>query len=282
MTDSLAPVALVTGTSTGIGLHTAVALARGGHRVMATMRDPSRSGALRKAADAAGVDLEIRELDVTDQESAAGCVHDVVREHGRLDVLVNNAGAGRVGTTEQVSLADVQATMDVNFFGVVRMTQLVLPVMRTAGHGRIVTISSVGGVVGQPFNDAYCAAKFAVEGLMQSLAPVAERMGVRVLLVEPGAVASEFVSNAGDSVAKATHESSPYAALLSGYMERVGSSFADAQSPAEVAEVVAAACTDDDPVFRRQTSAAATGFAGLSLADMDGSKVMAQTRGWLG
>jgi len=109
----------------------------------------------------------------------------VLDQHARLDVLVNNAGRGRVGPLEQLDDGALQEQLDVNYLAVARLTRLVLPIMRAAGHARIVTVTSVGGVVGQPFADAYCAARLAVEGLMQSQAPVAARFGVDVCVVEP-------------------------------------------------------------------------------------------------
>lgn len=145
-------VALVTGTSSGIGLWTAVEFAAAGLHVVAT---------------------------------------------GGIDVVVNNAGRGLVGTLEQLDDATLQAQLDVNYLAVARLTRCVLPVMRAAGHGRVVTVTSVGGAVGQPFADGYCAAKFAVEGLMQSLAPVVAQFGVDISIVEPAAVASHFVANTG-------------------------------------------------------------------------------------
>ena len=172
-------IALVTGTSSGIGLHTALGLARAGLSVVATVRDTSRADALREAADSAGVDLDIRALDVTDADAATALIADL----GVVDVLVNNAGRGAVGTLEQLSDADLQAQLDTNYLSVARLTRLVLPGMRERGHGRIVTVTSVGGAVGQPFADAYCGAKFAVEGLMQSLAPVVAPFGIDVAIL---------------------------------------------------------------------------------------------------
>ncbi|MEP6650583.1 MAG: SDR family NAD(P)-dependent oxidoreductase, partial [Lapillicoccus sp.] len=189
-------VVLITGTSSGIGLETAVEAAVRGHLVVATLRDPDRAQPLRTAASAAGVELDVRTLDVTDSGAVEECIADVVRDHGRLDCVVNNAGSGYVGTVENDTLEDVRAVLEVNFFAVVALTRAALPHLR-ASHGRVVTVSSVGGVVGQPFNEAYCAAKFAVEGFMESLAPVAASVGVRVVVVEPGAVSSEFVANVG-------------------------------------------------------------------------------------
>ncbi|MDQ1663797.1 MAG: hypothetical protein QOJ68_3777 [Blastococcus sp.] len=169
-----------------------------------------------------------------------------------------------------------------------RLTRLVLPAMRAARTGRIVTVTSVGGVVGQPFADAYCAAKFAVEGLMQSLAPVAARFGIDVCVVEPAAVGSDFVANidphlAGTGAAReeGDQDGDPYAELRAAYLRRAAGSFAQAQTPQDAAAVVAEAATTERPRFRWQTSATAGAFAGLSLADLDGSSVLGQTASWL-
>jgi len=273
---SAMPTALVTGTSTGIGLATAVGLAAAGHRVIATMRDPGRADALLAAAGAAGVEVEVAALDVTDPAAAA----DLVARLGSIDVLVNNAGQGSLGTLEQLDDAALQAQLDVNYLAVARLTRLVLPGMRAAGSGRIVTVTSVGGAVGQPFADAYCAAKFAVEGLMQSLAPVAARFGVTVSIVEPAAVGSAFVANVAGRDRAAADD--PYAPLLAAYLDRTATAFAAAQTPEGAAAVIVEAATTSAPRFRWQTSAAAVAFAGLSLADLDGSRVLNQTSGWLG
>ncbi|MFI9271413.1 SDR family NAD(P)-dependent oxidoreductase [Kitasatospora sp. NPDC052896] len=274
-------VVLITGTSSGIGLATAIAAARAGFRTVATLRDPARAGALREAAAEAGVELDVRALDVTDAASVASCVEGVLADHGRLDAVVNNAGAGHVGTIENGTVEDVRQVMEVNFFGVVQVTKAALPHLREVG-GRVVTVSSVGGVIGQPFNEAYCAAKFAVEGFLESLAPVAGAVGVGVHVVEPGAVASEFVSNVGIDQERAVADAGPYGPALAGYLARTNEAFANAaQSPAEAAEVVLAALTEPRPAFRLQTSAAARGFAGVKLSDLDGSAVQRLTGAWI-
>lgn len=263
--------AIVTGTSSGIGLHTAVGLAVAGYRVIATVRDVGRAEALLAAADAAGAQLDVRRLDVTDVAGARELVESV----GAVDVLVNNAGRGAVGTLEQLTDVDLQAQLETNYLSVARLTRLVLPGMRERGRGRIVTVTSVGGAVGQPFADAYCAAKFAVEGLMQSLAPVVAPFGVEVSIVEPAAVASAFVESV-DRI-----EAGPYEDLLQAYLDRTATSFASAQSPEDAARTVIEAATTPEPKFRWQTSDAAVRFAGLSLADLDGSRVISATSTWL-
>ncbi|MGW4058671.1 SDR family oxidoreductase [Amycolatopsis sp. NPDC004747] len=272
-------VALITGTSTGIGLATAVLAARRGFRAVATLRDPGRADRLRKAAADAGVELDVRPLDVTDARSVGAAVEGVLADHGRLDVLVNNAGAGHLGTLEQEPLSAVRETMEVNFFGVAETTRAALPALRASG-GRVITVTSVGGVVGQPFNEAYCAAKFAVEGMMESLAPVAAAQGVTVCVVEPGAVATEFVNNVGVDE-RLFASAGPYAESLNKYIANVTKSFRGAQTADEVAEVILAAMTTETPAFRIQTSKWAEDFTAAKLADRDGSAVQRMTSGWL-
>ncbi|MDQ1177779.1 short-subunit dehydrogenase [Microbacterium sp. SORGH_AS 421] len=269
--DETMTLALVTGTTSGIGLHTAIQLAQRGVTVIATVRDTARADALRSAASEAGVELDIRALDVTDAEAARA----LIEATGPVDILVNNAGRGAVGTLEQVSDDELQEQLETNYLSVARLTRLVLPGMRERGSGRIVTVTSVGGAVGQPFSDAYCGAKFAVEGLMQSLAPVVAPFGVDVSIVEPAAVASSFVA----SVHRAAP--GPYAELQQAYLDRAATSFASAQSAEDAAKTVVEAATTSAPRFRWQTSDAATQFAGLSLGDLDGSRVLGVTAGWV-
>ncbi|MGX1971058.1 SDR family oxidoreductase [Streptomyces kronopolitis] len=274
-------VVLVTGTSSGIGLAAAVAAAQAGWQVVATLRDPSRAGALRTAAAEAGVELDVRQLDVTDETSVATAISGVLADHGRLDAVINNAGAGHLGTLENESVDEVRTVMEVNFFGVLHVSKAALPHLRATG-GRLITVTSVGGVVGQPFNEAYCAAKFAVEGYMESLAPVAAATGVSVSVVEPGAVATEFVNNIGLDIQAEVDAAGPYAKPLQAYLERTTAQFLNgAQTPAEAAETVLEALTADRPAFRLQTSDWARGFTGTKLTDLDGSAVVGLTAGWV-
>ena len=279
----MSPVALVTGTSSGIGLSTAIAAARHGFTVVATLRDTGKDTALRAAAESAGVTLDIRRLDVVDGASVAACIDGVVADHGTLDVLVNNAGRGFVGTIEQVSMGEMRDVMEVNFFGVVATTKAALPHLRASG-GRVITVTSVGGVVGQPFNEAYCAAKFAVEGFMESLAPVAATVGVRVSVIEPGPVATEFVNNVGVDVDKMFAEGGDYTPAMQAYLTHVMAEFANPESVQtgnQVADVVLTAMTTDSPAFRHQTSPWAKEFCGYKISDHDGSAVVGMTSDWV-
>ncbi|MFJ8011364.1 SDR family NAD(P)-dependent oxidoreductase [Streptomyces sp. NPDC096339] len=279
--DSSLRTVLITGTSSGIGLAAAIAAARARWRTIATLRDTGRADALRKAAAEAGVELDIRQLDVVDEESVAAAVASVIADYGRLDAVVNNAGAGHVGTLELESVADVREVMDVNFFGVLNVSKAALPHLRATG-GRLITVTSVGGVIGQPFNEAYCAAKFAVEGYMESLAPVAAAVGVGVSVIEPGAVATEFVNNIGLDIDARIAAAGPYADAMRHYIDRTVGQFLDgAQTPAGAAEAVMEALTAEEPAFRIQTSEWARGFTGTKLADRDGSAVLGMTGAWV-
>jgi NAD(P)-dependent dehydrogenase (short-subunit alcohol dehydrogenase family) len=277
----MAKVALVTGTSTGIGLSTAVILAKAGFEVVATMRDPGKSGPLLERAGKEGVKVHVARLDVEDQESVGECVAGVLQDHGRIDVLVNNAGAGRLGSLEQLTMSDVKQTFEVNFFGVWRVTQAVLPTMRAARSGRVITVSSVGGLIGQPFNDAYCAAKFAVEGLMESLAPVAAQFGVHVSLIEPGPVHTEFVASVRADVAGrgGAPLPEPYPALLAAYTAGSAQRFAaNGQSGDDIARVMLEAATAEAPHLRYPTSDFARAISSRKLVDPTGDGILAATR----
>jgi len=274
------PVAVVTGTSAGIGLHTAVGLARHGVRVVATMRDPARSGPLLDEAARAGVDLDLLACDVIDDAQATACIDEVLARHGRLDILINNAGQGHDGTLEELSLDDLRAQLEVNFFGVARMTKLVLPSMRLARFGRIVSVSSIAGAVGQPFNDAYCASKFAMEGLMQSLSIVVAEFGIGVSVVEPGPVATGFVDSLHEPSGGAPGDD-PYARARAAFAAVSAGGFSRAQSAESAAAVVVEAALTSEPRFRWQTSKMASTIVGYSLADTDGATVASRLGEWI-
>jgi len=277
-------VALVTGTSSGIGLFTAVQLAQAGLAVVATMRNPAKAEALKAEAAAAGVELDVRALDVQDAASIAACVNGVLGDYGRIDLLVNNAGSGFLGTMEETTFEQLTQVMDVNFYGVWRVTEAVFPHMRRAGSGRIVTNTSIGGLIGQPFNDAYCAAKFAVEGFMESLAPVASRLGIHVSIVEPGPVATEFVATVREKLGQTqpTEASAAYTTMRDSYLAASTQVFAMAQTGADVARVMVAAATAEQPHLRYVTSDLVRGIAGRKYVDLTGDSIIAMTGARLG
>jgi NAD(P)-dependent dehydrogenase (short-subunit alcohol dehydrogenase family) len=186
-------VAIVTGASSGIGEATARHLRSLGYRVYAAARRVDRMAPLR----AAGIDVAA--LDVTDEASLTAFVEQVIAEAGRIDVLVNNAGYGSYGAVEDVPLAEARRQFDVNVFGLARLTQLVLPHMRAQRGGRIVNISSIGGKIYEPLGGWYHATKFAVEGLSDSMRVELAPFGIDVVVVEPGAIKTEWGGIAADS-----------------------------------------------------------------------------------
>ncbi len=279
----MSKIALVTGTSTGIGLSTAIALSKAGFTTIATMRDLDKSRVLAERAQSEGVTLHLKQLDVCDQASVDACVGQTIAQHGRIDLLVNNAGAGMMSTIEQLSLDEVKRCMDVNFYGVWRVTQAVLPHMRVLRSGRIITVSSLNGVVGLPFNDAYCAAKFAVEGAMECLAPVISEFGIHVSLVEPGPVRTEFFST--DSAQRAAIKSDaadPYKPLLDVYVgKRSQRNAGNAQTGDDVAKVILEAATAESPHLRYQTSDMARAVVAQVRVDPTGDSILKQLRSQL-
>ena len=270
----MARIALITGTSSGIGLSSAIQLAQAGFQVVATLRNVSKAGPLEERARGAGVSLDVRSLDVQSDMSVHTCVREVLERYGRIDVLVNNAGAGHLGSLEEVSMEELRQTMEVNFYGVWRMTQAVFPAMREARSGRILTVTSVGGLLGQPFNDAYCAAKFACEGFLESLAPVAQRLGIHLSAIEPGPVNTEFVSSV---MQKRTGAASPevYRTMLEAYMSGSATVFKTmGQTPEDVARVIVEAATADKPHFRYVTSDMVRGLVSRKYTDVTGDSIV--------
>ena len=272
---------LITGTSTGLGSSLALQAAQAGHRVYASMRDLKRRAALDRQAAELGVDIEVVELDVQDTDSVNRAIDEVLADAGGIDTLINNAGAGFVRSTEQASEADIQWVMDVNFMGVVRCTKAVLPHMRTQRAGHVINISSVGGLVGQPFNEIYCAAKFAVEGYTESLASyITPSFGVNFTSVEPGGITSEFASNVMKHIeSNGGMLDDEYLPILQKYIggARNRSGGQDIyQSCDEVAKVVIDCVNADDPPIRTRTSPWSEAFTALKTGlDPDGRKQQA-------
>jgi NAD(P)-dependent dehydrogenase (short-subunit alcohol dehydrogenase family) len=187
-------IAVISGTSSGIGLLSAVELARSGYRVIAGMRDLARRDPLEKAASNAGVRpyIDIRRLDITDLELIPSFIENIVREHGRINVLVNNAGFAVAGFAEDLELGEIRTNFETNFFGTVAMTQAVLPVMRQQGFGQIIMVSSISGLHGSMALSSYSASKHALEGWSESLRLELNPLGIKVVLVEPGAYRTDI------------------------------------------------------------------------------------------
>jgi NAD(P)-dependent dehydrogenase (short-subunit alcohol dehydrogenase family) len=178
-------VFLVTGASSGIGRAIAVEAAAAGHRVFASARRPDSISDLEPA-------IRTLALDVTNPASVAQAVSRVDAESGGIDVLVNNAGYGQMGTVEDISMAQWRAEFDVNVFGLLETTRAALPAMRARRSGYIVNIGSIAGRIAYPFGGAYCASKFAVEAISDALRLEVEPFGIRVVLIEPGPIRTRF------------------------------------------------------------------------------------------
>ncbi|WP_437814884.1 SDR family oxidoreductase [Sorangium sp. So ce1078] len=239
---------LVTGSSSGIGLATAVACAAAGHRVVATMRRPDKAGALLAAAAARGASLEVEQLDVA-SPSAPDRVREILQKHGPPYALVNNAGIAVGGAFEEQADDDVRAQFETNVFGLMATTRAVLPAMRGAGRGRIVNVSSVSGLVGLPGVSVYAATKHAVEGFSEALRWEVAPFGVHVCLIEPGTFKTEIFFENQRRGAHISPEG-PYGAMTRTLEQLVLEDAAKAPPPAPVAAAILRLIEDPSPPFR--------------------------------
>ena len=231
-------VALVTGASSGIGQATAERLAKAGYKVYGTSRRGARAGQQS---------FEMLSLDVTNDESVEAAVNEVVRLEGRIDLLVNNAGFSvALAGDEESSIGQAQSIFDTNFFGTVRMTRAVVPVMRRQGSGRIINIGSLLGFLPMPYMSVYAATKHAIEGYSESLDHELRTRGVRVLVVEPGVTKTQFDANLMEPDSKVDEYRNVREALAKRYQEIV----ADGDLPGAVADVVLKAVEAARPKLR--------------------------------
>ena len=268
-------IVLITGASGGLGLAVALAAAKAGFKVYASMRDTAKAGILTQT-----MGVTVLPMDVESTDSVNAAVAAVIGAEGRIDALIANAGIGFVRTTEQATEADINWVMNVNFMGVVRCVKAVLPHMRVAGSGRVIAISSVGGLVGQPFNEVYCASKFAVEGYMESLASyVGPAFGLHFSLIEPGGISSDFAANAFKHYgATGGMVEDNYLPLIQRYIGGAEARSAGVfQTPDAVAQVVLQCLQAEKPPVRSRTSDWAEAFTRLkTLGDPDGSLLQAE------
>jgi short-subunit dehydrogenase len=238
MMTSKRPVALVTGASSGIGKTASLALVQAGFEVIGTSRNTKHIAPLKG--------VTFLDLDVASDESVTAAVERVIQRFGRIDVLVNNAGIGSAGAAEENSVTQARDVFDINVFGVIRMTNAVLPHMRAQGSGRIINISSIVGFMPQPYMAVYAASKHAIEGYSESVDHEVRQYGVRVLLVEPAWTSTAFDAN---SVRPAL-PLQVYATQRHVFEQYMAAAVKDGDDPALVAKQIVAAATDAKPKLR--------------------------------
>ena len=244
-------VAIVTGSSSGIGFETSLTLARNGFHTYATMRnmEGEKSKPLTEVAKNENLQLRAIELDVDNDKSVIDAINTIVEERERIDVLINNAGYALGGALEDSSMDEIKTQFETNFFGAVRATKAVLPVMRRQGAGKIVNITSMGGRIAIPLSSSYHGSKFALEGLPESIRYELEPFGIKVILIEPGAVGSNFWKNI--KIAKSSSDSnSPYTQFGNKILKAYEQMEQNTISPSVVAKTILDSVTSNNPQLR--------------------------------
>lgn len=243
------PVVLLTGASSGFGLLTSISLLKNGFLVIATMRNLEKGQVLKESIPTEYLDsLEIVKLDVTDHEGSKETVKELIERIGKIDVLVNNAGYAEAGFGEEVTMERYRQQFETNFFGLVAMTQFVLPHMRERKQGKIINISSVSGRFGFPALSPYAASKHAVEGFSESLRLEMLPFGVYVSLIEPGSYQTEIWSKG--LIATNDSQDSPYQTNMNNIMKAVKKTAANAGNPQEVADLIVQVAASTRPKLR--------------------------------
>ena len=241
-------VAVVTGTSSGIGFETSLALAREGYFTYATMRDTTKSNKIKEIAQKENLKINILELDVDDEKSVKSAIAQILDQKQRIDVLVNNAGWGLWGCVEDVSVDEFKEQFETNFFSIIRLIQEVAPTMRKQGSGTIVNVSSVVGRIGFPASPAYISSKFALEGLSESLRFEFAPFGVDVIIIEPGVIKTNFMKNM--KMAKKSELDTVYKDITTKVVSGVKMMAEMGTPPKEVANTIVKAIKDKNPLPR--------------------------------
>ena len=268
-------VALVTGSSSGIGLETSLALARDGYHTFASMRNIEKAGELEYAAKKENLSIDVIELDVDKEESIVSAINKVSTDGGSLDVLVNNAGYGQFGCTEDVSIDDFRKQFETNFFSIVRIIQEVAPIMRKQNSGIIVNISSVVGRLGLPCSTAYISTKFALEGLSECLRYELSQFGVKTTLIEPGVIKTNFFNSMKIPESKIDPK---YKTLTDNMLAGLKMMAEMGTAPSQVADVIIKAIHDDEilPRYIVGTDAAMFMEAKKTKTDLEFEKYMSK------
>ena len=244
-------VAIVTGSSSGIGYATSLLLARNRFHTYATMRNIEKSADIQEIANKERLPLQVIQLDVNDDASIRNSIKRIERENERIDVLINNAGYGLVGAFEDLSVEEIKSQFETNFFGVIRLTQQVLPIMRKQKSGTIVNVSSGAGRIGFPGMSAYVSSKFALEGLSESMSYELEPFGIKVIIIEPGVIRTNFKKNSVMSKKSLDNSSiSPYSTIIQKIDSSISSIIEHATPPEEVAKAILHAITSNNPELR--------------------------------
>jgi len=241
-------VAVITGTSSGIGFETALAFARDGYYTYATMRDTSKGDRIKEISQKENLKIDVLELDVDKEDSVKIAIKQILDRKQRIDVLVNNAGWGIWGCVEDVSIDEFKAQFETNFFGIIRLIQEVGPTMREKGSGTIVNISSYAGRIGFPVSPAYSSSKFAMEGLSESLRLEMAPFGVNVIIIEPGIVNTNFFKPM--KIAKKSESNIAYKAITDEITLRIASKAKFGIHPKEVAKIILEIIKSDKPLPR--------------------------------
>ena len=241
-------VAVVTGTSSGIGFETALALARDGYYTYATMRNTAKGDKLKELSSKESLKIDVLELDVDNENSAKTAIKHILDQKQRIDVLVNNAGWALWGCVEDVSVDEFKTQFETNFFSIIRLIQEVGPTMRNQGSGTIVNISSVVGRIGFPASPAYSSSKFALEGLSESLRFEFAPFGVDVIIIEPGVIKTNFMKNM--KMAKKSELDTVYKDITTKVVSGVKMMTEMGTHPKEVASTIVKAIKDKKPLPR--------------------------------
>ena len=246
----MAKVAVVTGSSSGIGYETSLLLARNQIKTYATMRNMSKNDGLMKIASEENLQLNVAQLDVNDDLSVNNAIDKIVKDNDRIDILVNNAGYDLFGPLEESSLEEIKQQFETNFFGVIRTTKAVIPTMRKQGKGTIINVSSVGGKVGLlPFLTAYHASKFAIEGFTESLRLELDDFNINIILIEPGYVSSGFLDNSKYAKGFDSNKS-PYSKKVQQVFQGFESITAYSSHPSKVAQTILDVINSPNPELR--------------------------------
>ena len=241
-------VAVITGTSSGIGFETALALAREGYHTYATMRDITKSDKIKEIEKKESLKIDVLELDVDNEDSAKTAIQQILDQKQRIDVLVNNAGWGLWGCVEDVSVDEFRTQFETNFFSIIRLIQEVGPTMRKQGSGTIVNISSVAGRIGFPASPAYISSKFALEGLSESLRLEMAPFGVNVVIIEPGVIKTNFLNPM--KMAKRSESDTVYRDITVKVTSGVKMMAEMGTHPKEVADIIVKAIRNEKPLPR--------------------------------